>query len=173
MNTAANQTAFHPYKIVTEGRGTLQLEPGKGPKVMLYVMRAIPLLMATTGVILFIVEKETFLLLIFGGIALLEGIVFSFIKIPASLSMDSMGFTLETYSMKGRKETYYLWNDVDFIRYRMITGKNSTTLNYAAILKTRNKVSFLNFNNYYKKKHSIPEINAMLHNISKKEIREK
>lgn len=173
MNTTTGRTAFHPYKIIHQGRSTLQLAPGAGPKVVIFLIRTIPLLMAGAGVVLFIIEKETFLLLIFAGMAVLEGLVFSFIKVPASLSMDSMGFTLETLSMKGKQESYYLWNDVDFIRYRILRGKNSTTLNYAAILNTGKKISFLSFNNYHAKKHSIPEINSVLHNISNKELREK
>lgn len=172
MNTNAHQTAFHPYQIINEGRSTLQLRPGKAPKIGMLVLRFIPLLMVVIGGVLFVVQKEIYFLLMFVGIALFEGIIFSFITIPAALSMDSMGLTLETYSIKGRKETYYLWSEIDFIRHRMFSGKNSTTLNYAAVLKTGKKVSFLNFNNYHKKKQSIPEINAVLHTISKKEIRE-
>ena len=87
--------------------------------------------------------------------------------------MDSTGFTLETFSMKGRKETYYTWSDVDFIRYRKITGKNITTLTYSAMLKDGQKINFFSFSNYHAKKQSIPEINAVLNGISKKEVREK
>jgi hypothetical protein len=87
--------------------------------------------------------------------------------------MDSSGFTLETFSVRGRREDYYLWNDVNFIRYRMIVGKNSTTLSYTAVLATGKKVNFLSFNNYHSKKHQIPEINSALHDISKREVRKK
>ncbi|RYF86803.1 MAG: hypothetical protein EON98_02560 [Chitinophagaceae bacterium] len=171
--STTEKTAFSPYKIINQGRSTLQLEPGKGAKASVVVLRIIPLFLFVIGVIVFLVQKETFYLLIFGGIALFEVFVFSFIKIPAAVSMDSMGFTLETLSIKGRKENYYLWSDVDYIRQRMIVAKNSTTLNYAAVLNTGKKINFLSFNNYYSKKQSIPEINNALHDVSKKEVREK
>jgi hypothetical protein len=173
MISAATQNPFHPYKVIMQRRSSLQLEPGWGPKVTLFVLRFIPLIMAVVGVVLLVIQKENFYLLIFGGFALFEGFIFSFIKIPAALFMDSTGFTLETFSVRGRREDYYLWNDVNFIRYRMIVGKNSTTLSYTAVLATGKKVNFLSFNNYHSKKHQIPEINSALHDISKREVRKK
>ena len=173
MDTSITATAFHPYKVIQPGRSTLQLQPGAGQNAALFVFRFIPLIMLIVGIILYIVQKETFFLLIFGGIALLEAVIFSFIKIPAALTMDSVGFTLETLSIKGRKETYYLWNDIDYIRYRTVRTKNSTSLTYDAMLKNSKKVSFLNFGNYHSKKQNLAEINTVLHQISNKEIREK
>lgn len=173
MNPSTNQTAFQPYQIINEGRSTLQLKAGKAPRVAMLVLGFIPLLMVAIGVVLFVVQKDIFFLLMFAGVALFEGIIFSFIKVPAALSLDSMGFTVETYSMRGRREDYYLWSDVDYLRNRMVSGKNSTTLNYTAVLKDGKKVSILNFNNYYSKKQSIPTINEVLHHISKKEVRDK
>lgn len=173
MNTTTSPNPFHPYKIMQQGRSTLQLAPGAAPKVAMFVFRFIPLMMVAVGVVLFVLEKEPFYLFIFGGIALLEAVIFSFIKVPAAFSADSMGFTLETRSIRGRKETYYLWSDVEYIRHRMTVAKNSTTLAYTAMMKDGKKINFLNFNNYGAKKQSIPEINAVLHTISKKEVREK
>ena len=80
---------------------------------------------------------------------MIESLIFSFIKIPASLSMDSMSFTLETLSIKGKKETYYLCSNVDFLRYKTIREKSSTSLDYEAVLKTGKKLSFLSFANYH------------------------
>lgn len=173
MEPATTQTAFQPYKVISAGRSNLQLQPPASIKAAMTIFRLTPLLMAAIGVVLYLVQGELFYLLIFGGVALFEAIVFSFFKLPAAVSIDSMGFTLETVSLKGRKENYYLWSEVDYLRHRMVSGKNSITLNYMAVLKDGKKVSFLNFNNYHRKKQSIPEINTVLHNISKKEIREK
>ena len=86
--------------------------------------------------------------------------------------MDSMGFTLETLSIKGKKETYYLWSDIDFIRYKTIRAKHSTSLSYEAVFKTGKTLSFLSFANYHTKKDAVPEINSVLHEIIRKEVRE-
>lgn len=107
MNTAS-QTAFHPYKVISQGRNTLQLQPAAGQKAAVIIFRIMPVILLATGVVFYLTQKDLFFLLIFGGIALLEALIFSFIKIPASLSMDSVGFTLETLSIKGKeKRTIY------------------------------------------------------------------
>lgn len=170
MNTTTADNLFHPYKIIMQGRSTLQLQPGSGQKAGVYVLRIMPLIMLIVGVIMYVVQKQLLFLAVFGGIALLEFFIFSFIKIPAAISMDNMGFTLETFSIKGRQETYYLWSDVDFIRHKTISAKNSTSLSYEAILKTGKKLTFLSFQNYQSKKLLIPEMNNVLHEISKKQI---
>ncbi|MGZ5222540.1 MAG: hypothetical protein ACXWC7_20800, partial [Chitinophagaceae bacterium] len=103
MNTTVADNLFHPYKIINQGRSTLQLQPGSGQKAGIVVLRVMPLIMLVIGVIMFVTQKEILFLAMFGGIALLEAVIFSFIKIPAAISMDSMGFTLETLSIKGRK----------------------------------------------------------------------
>jgi len=169
MTTAAEQTAFHPYKVTNQGRSTLQLQPGKAQSAGVIVLRIMPLIMLVTGVVMFVTQKDILFLVIFAGIALLEAFIFSFIKIPAALSMDSMGFTLETLSIKGKKETYYLWNDVDFIRHKTIRAKNSTALSYEAVLKSGKKITFLSFPNYHTTKTAIPEINTFLSQISGKQ----
>jgi len=173
MVTTTNQTAFKPYKIVNESRSSLALQPSAGQKAAVFVFRFVPAFLLLMGIVISITQNRRLYLLIFGGIALLEALIFSFIKIPGSLSMDAVGFNLETLSVRGRKEIYYLWNDVDFIRYRMVIGKNSTSLTYDAMLKSGKKISFLTFPNYHSKKQSIEEINAILHQISNKEIRKK
>ena len=172
MNTAAQQTIFHPYKVIQQGRSVLQLQPPPGKKFVLFLLWFIPLIMLTVGVVLFLIQKETLFLYTFGGIGILEAILFSFIKVPASLSMDSIGFTLETFSLKGRNETYYLWNDVEFISYRKVSSKGGPSLLYDAILKTGKKISFLSFGNYHSKKNQLTELNSTLQQISNKEIRE-
>ena len=173
MNTTPEQNIFHPYKIISQTRGSLQLKPALGQKTILLVLRIMPLIMLTIGLVVYITQKEILFLAVFGGIALIEAFIFSFVKIPASLSMDNIGFTLETLSIKGRKEIYHLWNDVDYIRHRVIQSKNSTSLSYEAVLKEGKKISFLNFGSYHAKKSLLPEINAILSGISRKEVRDK
>jgi|GEM_PF-3342422 len=173
MDTTTGTTAFRPYKVAELNRTNLQLQPPSGHKFLIALFWFIPLAMIIVGIVFFIVEKEPLFLLVFGGIGLLEAIVFSFVKIPAALSMDSIGFTLQTLSLRGKKETYYLWNEIDYIRYKAVRGKNSTSLVYHAIPKNGKKINFLNFSNYHSKKQQIPEINEILHDISNKEIREK
>ena len=173
MNTTAEQNVFHPYKIIHQGRNTLQLQPAIGQKTGIIILRIMPLIMLVIGAILYFTQKEIIFLIMFGGIALFEALIFSFIKIPAALSMDSMGFSLETLSIKGKKETYYLWSDIDFIRYKVVRAKNSTSLSYEALLKTGKKLNFLSFPNYHTKKGAIPEINALITEISKKQVAEK
>ena len=173
MNSTSGQTNFHPYKIIQQGRSSLQLAPNSAPKVAIYAFRFIPLIMLAVGAALFILENEPLFLYIFGGIALLEAVIFSFIKVPAAVSMDSMGFTLETLSIKGRQEQYYLWSDVEYIRHRITTAKNNTTLTYTAMMNEGKKINFLNKSNYNAKKQSIAEINEVLRGISKKDVREK
>jgi hypothetical protein len=172
MNTITGKTAFHPYKVVDQGRNNLQLQPPSGHKFLIALLWFIPLAMIIVGIVLFVVEKEALFLLVFGGIGLLEAIVFAFIRIPASLSVDSIGFTLETLSLKGKRETYFLWHEIDYIRYQAVRGKNSTSLAYHAIPKNGKKVNFLNFHNYHAKKQHISEINSVIKEISNKEIRE-
>src|SRR5215203_505195 len=101
MNTATTDHLFHPYKIINQGRSTLQLQPGKGLAAGVIVLRVMPLIMLVIGFALYVTQKNLMFLLMFGGIALIETLIFSFIKIPAALSMDSMGFTLQTLSIKG------------------------------------------------------------------------
>jgi hypothetical protein len=173
MNTATANNLFHPYTIINQGRSTLQLQPGKAQKTGIIVLRIMPVIMVAIGIILFVTQKDILFLAMFGGIGLIEAFIFSFIKIPAAISMDSMGFTLETLSIKGRKETYYLWNDVEYIRHKTISAKNSTSLSYEAVLKTGKGLSFLSFPNYHTKKQVIPEINVLLAQISGKQIAEK
>ena len=172
MNTATADNLFHPYKVISQGRSTLQLQPGKGQASGVIVLRIMPLIMLVVGFALYVTQKNIMFLVVFGGVALIETLIFSAIKIPASLSMDSMGFTLETLSIKGKKETYYLWSDIDFIRYKTIRAKHSTSLSYEAVFKTGKKLSFLSFANYHAKKDAVPEINSVLHEISRKEVRE-
>jgi hypothetical protein len=173
MNTTTNSTAFHPYRVLQQERGRLQLHAPYSQRVIITFLRYMPLIIITIGLVLYLTQKEIVFLPVFCGMGLLIGLIFVFIEIPASVSMDSMGFTLETLLTKGRKETNYLWNDVDFIRHKVVRAKNSISLTYDAVLKTGKKVSFLTFANYHQKVQAIPEINAALHNISNKEIREK
>ena len=173
MITASSQTAFHPYKIINEGRSSLELQPGSGQKVALFIFRFVPAFLLLMGCIISITQNRLLYLLIFGGIALAEALLFTLIKIPGHLTMDAVGFNLQTLSIKGNSETYYLWNDVDFIRYRMVLGKNSTSLTYDAMLKSGKKTTFLTFPNYHSKKRNIMEINDVLQQISRKEIRKK
>lgn len=173
MNATTNTTAFHPYKVVQQGRDSLQLKASANHRIIIIVLRMIPILMIGVGIVLFITQKESVFLITFGGIGLLEAFIFTFIKIPASISIDNVGFTLETLSIKGRRETYYLWADIDFIRYKIVRAKNSTSLTYEAVLKTGKKFSFLSFPNYHQKREAIPELNSVLNDISNKEIREK
>ncbi|RYZ28059.1 MAG: hypothetical protein EOO10_10770 [Chitinophagaceae bacterium] len=139
MIAKTNQTTFQPYKIVNEGRNSLELQPNAGPKTIVFVFRFVPAFLLLMGIFVAITQNKPLYFLIFGGVALLEAFIFSFIKVPGSLFMDAVGFNLETHSVKGKKESYYLWNDVNFIRYRMVLGKNSTSLTYDAMLKSGKK----------------------------------
>lgn len=173
MDAITSETIFQPYKIINQSRSSLQLQPATGQKVVVYIFRFMPLIMLSIGLALYLSQKQTLYLATFGGIALLEWFIFSFIKIPAALSMDNMGFTIELLSLRGSIEMYYLWSDVDFIRYKTVRTKNNTSLHYEAVLNTGKKRGFLNFPNYYSKKKQIAEINAALHEISRKDIKEK
>lgn len=169
----SNDALFHPYKIIHQGRNDLQLQAGNNVKFARLAFLLIPILFLVFGLVLSITQKQIAFLYIIGGVAVLELFLFSFIKIPADLRMDTIGFTLKTVSVKSTKETDYLWNDVDSILQRIIRTKNGTVLAYDAVLATGKKVRFLNFPTYSPKKQSAAEIDSLLSQISNKEVIQK
>ena len=173
MNTTTNPAAFHPYKILSNGNSGLQLHAPGRTKTTIWILRIFPLFTFLIGIGAYAFTGEVLMVLVFGAVALFEVILLYFIKTPSSLQMDSVGFTLETVSMRGVQENYYLWNDVEYIRSRILRGKNSTSLVYDAVLKSGKKLNFLNFGSYQAKKNAIPAINEVLGEISRKEVREK
>ncbi len=92
---------------------------------------------------------------------------------PHSIGLDSIGLNIDTASIKGFRQTYYLWNDVESIRYRTVSAKHSAMLVYDAILKKGKKAKFLSFDNYNAKKNCLDEINIVLQNISNKQVQQK
>ena len=169
----ATTSPFFPYKIVEQGRSTLTLASPTAKNIQLWLIRAVPLFTFGVALIVFLFTKEAIILYIFAGFALVEFLIFSFAKIPVGVQLDSMGMNLETVSTKGFQQTYYLWNDVAYIRYYTLRTKNGTMLMYHAIAKSGDKVKLLSFTNYNPQKTSLEEINFTLSAISKKEVRQK
>lgn len=163
---------FHPYKVIEQGRSTLTLASSVSKNTQLLILLVVPLVSIATAIAVFRVTKNTILLYVFAGVVILEFIAGSFIKIPVTVQLDSMGLNIETASLKGFQQTYYLWNDVEHLRYRIVRTKEITMLVYDAILKNGKKERLLAFN-YNAKKPQVEEINTILTAISKKEIRAK
>jgi hypothetical protein len=168
-----DNNTFRPYKIIHQSGSSLELKAGTNPKVIRAAFLAGPAILFTAGIALFATQKQPLPLYIMCGVAVLELFAFSFIKMPADLRMDSVGFTLKTVSIKSSQDTDYLWNDVDHIRQRIIRSKNGATLAYDVIMKEGKKMRLLNFSNYNAKKQSATEINSILSQISKKPVTEK
>jgi hypothetical protein len=169
----AEETLFHPYKIIHQSSSNLQLQAGSNVKLIRRLLIGIPLLLLGVAVVLSLTQKEPVILYAMGGTALLELLIFSFIKIPADLRMDRIGFTLKTVSVQRTVETDYLWTDVDHIRQRITRAKNSTTLVCEAILTSGKKVQFLNFPNYLAKKQKAADMRTVFSEISNKAVVEK
>ncbi len=170
----ANDTIFHPYEVVQQGRNTLELQMrNRSRKLIRWIFLTPPLLIFMAGIVLFLVKKDILYVYVLGGIGILELILFSFFKTPVSVKMDNMGLSLTTLTVKGEKESFYLWNDVDYIRHRLSVTQNNTLLVYDAVLKSGKKIRFLNFSNYQKKKNAIPAMNEVLAQISGKEVTDK
>lgn len=169
----ATTSVFHPYKVISQGQTSLQLEAGSHSKILVWVFRAVPFITFAMGIAAYLLAREIVVLLSLTAIALLEAIALSFVKSPSSVSMDSMGFTLDTISSKGVKQTWYLSNDIDYIQYRSVRAKHANLLVYDAILKTGKKVRFLVFPNYSNKLQNLAEIDGVISNISSKEVQQK
>ena len=168
-----NDNLFHPYKIINQSNSSLELQAGNGPKVVRAAFLASPIILLIAGAALYITQKQLFFLYLMIGIAALELLIFSFIRVPTDLRMDSMGFTLKTISIRNTQEKDYLWSDVDRIRQRISRTKNGNVLNYEAVLKEGKKVRILSFNNYNPKKKEATAINSVLSQISHKPITDK
>lgn len=169
----ATDNPFRPYKVVAQSGTSLQLKAGTNVRLIRVVFLLAPLILLGMGVVLFVMQSDPKFLYILGGAALLETVIFSFIKTPGDLQMDRMGFTLQTVSLRGVQQTDYLWSDADRIRQRIIRSKNGATLNYQAVMKSGQKVSFLSFPNYIAKKGEAPQVAETLRSISGKEVTDK
>ena len=164
---------FRPYKILHQSGSNLQLQAGINPKIIRAAFLAGPVILFIAGFILYLTQKQVMFLLILCGVGLLELFIFSFIKIPADLRMDSVGFTLKRVSIKSIEEVDYLWNDVDRIRWRLLRTKGGSTLAFDSILKEGKKMRLLNFSGFNPKEQSAAEIASVLAAISRKPVVEK
>ncbi len=168
-----NDNLFHPYKIIQQSGSNLELQAGSRPAIIRAAFLAGPAILIIAGLVLYLTQKEIVFLYILFGIAALELLVFSFIKVPSDLRMDSVGFTLKRVSIKGAEETDYLWNDVDRIRRRFIRTKGGPTLAFDAIMKEGKKIRLLNFSSFNAARQSAAEIASVLSQISRKPVAEK
>ncbi len=169
----ATDTVFQPYNIISQSGSSLQLKADNRGKLMRIIFLIAPLILVVMGVVLCVTQKQRLFLVLMGGIAVLEYLLFSFIKIPGDVQLDAMGFTLQTSSIKGVQTKDYLWTDVDYIRQRITQTKGGMVLTYHAILLSGKKISFLSFPNYKIKNSSAEQVNSILQTISKKAVREK
>lgn len=169
----ANDNLFRPYKIIQQSGSNLELQAGSKPAIMRAAFLAGPAILLVAGTALYLTQREIIFLYVMFGIAALELFVFSFIKVPSDLRMDSVGFTLKRVSIKGTEETDYLWNDVDRIRWRFIRTKGGPTLAFDAIMKEGKKIRLLNFSSFNTVKQSASEIASVLSQISHKPVAEK
>lgn len=168
-----NDDLFRPYKIIQQSGSNLQLQSRTNPKLVRAAFLAAPVILFVAGFVLYSTQKDPFFLYILCGVALLELFVFSFIKIPADLRMDSVGFTLKRVSIKSIEERDYLWNDVDRIRWQLLRTKGGPSLAFDAIMKEGRKIRLLNFSAFNPKKQSAAEIASVLAGISRKPVAEK
>ncbi len=169
----AATSPFHPYKVIEQEQSSLTLASSVSKNTQLLILRLVPLISIVTAIVVFLFTQNTIILYALAGFALLEIIIFSFIKTPVTIQLDSMGLNIETASMKGFQQTYYLWNDVEYIRYRIVRTKDSNMLVYHVMLKNGGKTKLLALNNYNAKGQQLQEINTLLLGISKKEVGEK
>lgn len=164
---------FRPYKVIQQTNSSLELKSGINPRIVRITLIAMPLVFIVVGLILFTTQSNSPVTYTMMGVGLLELFLFSFLKFPADLRMDSMGFVLKQVSIKGIEVKDFLWSDVDRIRWRHTRTKNGSVLTFDAVLKEGKKLRLLNFPAYNPKKQSAAEISSVLSQISRKPVSEK
>lgn len=169
----ADSNPFRPYKIIHQSDSSLELKAGTSPTIIRAAFLAGPVILLVIGIILYTTQKDPLFLYIMCSIAVLELVIFSFIKLPGDLRMDNIGFTLKQISIKGAEVKDYLWSDVDRIRWRLIRTKGGPNLVFDAMLKDGKKLRLLNFQNFNTKNQSAAEISSVLSQISRKPVTEK
>ncbi|WP_121353184.1 hypothetical protein [Flavisolibacter nicotianae] len=135
-----------------------------------WVLRFAPLFSLVMGVAAYIASDELFVLFSFTGLSLVDLIVLWFVNFPVGLKMDSMGLTVQAVSLKGEQETFYLWQDIDHFRQKIVRTKQGPQLVYQAVLKNRKRVTILSFSSRRATQKNEPAINSTLQGISKKPV---
>lgn len=169
-----NETVFHPYEIVHQSTGTLELQLKKSRRRFTgWVLRFAPLFSFLMGVAAYVASGEWFVLLSFTGLSLIELVVLWFAKIPTGMKMDSMGLTVQAVSLKGEQESFYPWQDIDHFRQRIVRTKQGPQLAYQAVLKNKKRISILSFSSRRATQKNRPAISSILQAISQKPVLEK
>lgn len=163
---------FSPYEIVYESSNCLEIKhSNRQQSITKGVMIGLPAITMAIGLVLYVWHTQFPFLLIFLGITLFELILFAFIKTPIAVKMDSTGLHYTTISLGGRKDHFYIWAEINYLRRKTVKTKNATTLSYYLVLTSGKKFQFLSFANYHAKKKWLPEIENKLAAISHKEVR--
>ena len=166
------ESIFHPYQIVAQSTTLLELQATRRKRALwFWVLRLAPLFALLMGVIMYVVSKELIMLLTMALLAAVEVFIFLRIHIPVALRIDSFGVTVDSLSLKGEKQRYNLWQDIDHIRYHTFQTKSGRQLVYDAVLTTGKKVRLLSFSSLQTKPENISRINEVLQQVSRIEIK--
>ena len=166
------KSIFYPYEIVAQNTTLLELQATRRKRnLWLWVLRLAPLFALLMGVIMYVVSKEPIMLITMALLAVIEAVIFLYLHVPVAIRMDSLGLTVDTLSLKGEKQLHYLWQDIHHIRYRSFQTKNGRQLVYNAVLTTGKKVRILSFSSLHSNLENAPRINEVLHEVSRKEIK--